>query len=62
MTIINVKDMHCSHCKMTIEKALKRKHINAEVDLENKQVKISDDADKEKALEAIKTSGFTPTL
>ncbi len=62
MAMIKVDDMHCIHCKMTIEKALKRKRINAEVDLENKQVKLADEADKDKALQAIKDCGFNPTI
>ncbi len=62
MITIKVLDMRCLHCKATIEKALSKKGVQAEVDLENHEVKISDDSQKELAIKCIEKAGFTPTL
>lgn len=62
MTTIKVSDMHCMHCQMNIEKALKRKHIKGTVSLENKEVVLDNDADKDAAIKAIQDSGYTPSL
>lgn len=61
MTIIKVEDMHCEHCKMNIEKALKRKGISADINLEKHTISLEDEKAKE-AIEVIKEAGYTPTI
>lgn len=45
-SIIKVNGMSCNHCKMAIEKALKAIDVEAEVDLENKSVRVTYDSQK----------------
>ena len=59
--LVEVPDMSCQHCVMTIKKALSRIEGVREVkiDLEKKIVGIEGDVDEEKVREAISSSGYT---
>jgi len=58
--LVEVPDMSCQHCVMTIKKALSRIEGVREVkiDLEKKIVGIEGDVDEEKVREAISSSGY----
>jgi copper ion binding protein len=60
--LIGVEGMSCNHCKMAVENEIKELDgvENAEVNLENKNVKVTldQDLDLEKIYEAIEEAGF----
>jgi copper ion binding protein len=60
--IIGVEGMSCNHCKNAVESEIKELDgiQNAEVNLENKNVKVTLDKDVEieKLYEAIEEAGF----
>jgi len=60
--IINVEGMSCNHCKMAVESEIKELDAvtNAEVNLEDKNVKVylDKDIEIEKLYEAIDEAGF----
>jgi len=60
--IINVEGMSCNHCKMAVESEIKELDAvtNAEVNLEDKNVKVylDKDIEIEKLYEAIEEAGF----
>ena len=63
MTVsINVSDMTCDHCKMTIEKAIHDvlQVRNVIVDLDNHMVNIEGDMAVDQIVQAIKDAGYTP--
>ncbi|MFP4078224.1 MAG: heavy metal translocating P-type ATPase [Candidatus Izemoplasmataceae bacterium] len=56
---VKVKDMHCSHCKATIEKALKDAGFKGvKIDLQNGLVNVKSD-DYEAVKNVIESSGYT---
>lgn len=61
---MQINGMMCSHCKMTVEKALKAVPgvENAEVDLAAKRAKITLNADvaDDVLMDAVAKKGFTP--
>ncbi len=62
MKTIFVSDMACNKCVANITKALDNAGIeHKDVILDSKTVDVAD-GDAQKALEAIKNSGFTPSL
>lgn len=61
MKEIHVTDMKCIHCQEKIEKALKRKGITAQAQLEEKRILV-EEKDAEKAVEAIAQAGYTPEI
>ena len=62
--IITIEGMHCEHCKMRVETALKEMEgiKNAKVDLNKKTATISlkEDVSDDKILKAVKAIGFEP--
>ena len=60
--VIGVEGMSCNHCKMAVENEIKELDgvENAEVSLENKNVKVTIDHDLDigKIYEAIEEAGF----
>lgn len=60
--IIEIIGMSCNHCKMAVEQEINALNgvQNAEVSLEDKNVKVilNDDLDVEKIYDAIEEAGF----
>lgn len=61
MKTIIVKDMTCMHCFQTIQRALIKDDINAQIDLAKHTVTVKEQ-DLDKAIVNIKAAGFTPKL
>jgi len=65
LVTMHIEGMNCSHCKMTVEKALLAVSgvINAEVDLQNKtaEVTVQDTANHDILTRAVEESGYTVT-
>lgn len=59
---MNVSDMTCNHCKMTVENAIKNvKGVKkVVVNLDSKFVGVDGDADPEEIFRAVKDAGYTP--
>lgn len=59
---IEVPDMTCDHCKMTIEKSLRElsEVQEVQVDLPKKIVKISGNTEVNQVINAIRSVGYTP--
>lgn len=55
---LKVDGMHCQMCVNRINKALDAANIAHEVSLEKKTVTITNDSDKEKAVQALDDIGF----
>jgi copper chaperone len=64
MTILNVPQMSCGHCKATIEKAVANVDADARVnvDLENRTVTIESTIADAGLIEAIKDGGYEATI
>ncbi len=61
MKTIKVPDMKCIHCKERIEKGMAAENIKAEVNLDDKTVKVEESALKA-AIEELEDLGFTPEV
>lgn len=61
MKEIHVEDMRCIHCQEKIQKALKLNRIAGKVILETKTVEV-EDGKADKAIDAIRNAGYTPSL
>lgn len=61
---IDVPDIHCRHCKITLESKIGEvEGINTvSVSVKEKKIRIQGKVDKEKVLEKIKEAGYTPQL
>jgi len=61
---IYVPDIHCQHCKLTLESALKELGgvESVFVDVKGKFIQIVGNVDKYKILEAIKKAGYNPKI
>ena len=61
---ISVGDIHCHHCKITLEGKLAALDgvEDVSVDVDKKTVKIKGDIDKKIVLDEIKNSGYTPEI
>ncbi|MBU4477542.1 MAG: cation transporter, partial [Candidatus Omnitrophica bacterium] len=59
---ISVSDIHCAHCKLTLESSLKQiSGVNSVVvDVEKKVIRISGSPERRIVLEKIKEAGYTP--
>ncbi|NLC72940.1 MAG: heavy-metal-associated domain-containing protein [Ruminococcaceae bacterium] len=61
MITLNVPEIHCEVCAGRIKNALGKSDISCEVDVKNKQVKISDEH-REEAIEILDDIGFSAEL
>ncbi|MEN6389867.1 MAG: cation transporter [Syntrophomonas sp.] len=59
-TVLKVEGMSCNHCKMAVEKALKKVAgvEKAEVDLEKKQAVVGGSADRAELVKAVDDAGY----
>ena len=59
---IYVPDIHCRHCKITLEGKLKELEgiDDVQVDIEEKVVKLKGKVNKEQIYDIIEKSGYTP--
>lgn len=57
---LNIEGMSCMHCKMTVEKALRKYAKDVEVSLENKKadVLIDESIDNQKLIDAVSEAGY----
>ncbi len=57
-----VPDMNCKHCQATVAKALNEIPgiTNVEISLDDRQVKVNGDVDRETVEKKIKEAGFNP--
>jgi len=64
MTLFNVPDMSCAHCKATIETALHAVDGTAEikVDLTAKTVAVADSLPTEMVLKTLDAAGYTASV
>lgn len=60
-TVIKIAGMSCNHCKMAVEKALKKVAgvDKAVVDLAKKEALVGGSADRESLVKAIDEAGYT---
>jgi copper chaperone CopZ len=59
--VLKIPDMTCNHCKITIEKTLRKLNLDKiEIDLESKIVKIEGEVISEKIISEIIKAGYTP--
>lgn len=57
---LNIEGMSCMHCKMTVEKALRKYAKDVEVSLENKKadVLVDESIDNQKLIDAVSEAGY----
>lgn len=59
-TVLKIEGMSCNHCKMSVEKALKKVAgvEKAEVDLGRKEAVVAGSADRAELVKAVDEAGF----
>lgn len=64
MTVFDIPDMTCGHCKSTVENAIRSVDGQAKVriDLATKTADVETDASAEEIAAAISAAGYTPGL
>ncbi len=58
----SVPDIHCKHCKITLEGKIRdiKEVENVDVDVDKKSVKIKGNVNKDKVVDVIKKAGYNP--
>jgi len=64
MTVLNVPEMSCGHCKAAIEKVVTKLDVGAELsfDMDKRTVGVNSSAALESILGALKSEGYEATV